>query len=109
MNLIISDRSILTVRKLLIRWRVHVRDERGAGLPAQAVGTRTCGYPRVIKLSNNAGAGGSGYHIENCGYPRVNNSNCAAGADKYMCNEGTRTTRITRIFAMNNVDLSGSN
>ena len=75
----------------------------------RAVGTRTRGYPRVIKLIDIAGAGGSGYHIENCGYPRVNNSNCAAGAGKYLWNEGTRTTRITRIFAMNYVDLSGSN
>ena len=67
-----------------------------------------CGYPhpRVIKLTDTAGAGGSGYHIENCGYPRVNNSNCATGAGKYLQNEGTRTTRF---FSMNNVDISGSN
>ena len=78
--------------------------ERGAGLPARAVGTRTRGYPRVIKLTSTAGTGGSGYHIENGGYPRVNNSNCAAGAGKYLWNEGTR---IIRIFAMNNAaDLS---
>ena len=57
-----------------------------------------CVYPRVIKLTGTAGTGGSGYHIENGGYPRVNNC-------------GTKvphTTRITRIFAMNNADLSGS-
>ena len=84
------------------------RDERGAGLPARAVGTRTHGYPRVIKLTGTAGTGGVGYHIEIGGYPRVNNSNCAAGAGGYLWNKGTRTTRITRIFAMTNADLSGS-
>ena len=79
---------------------VSNRDERGPGLPARAVGTR--------KLTGTAGTGGGGYHIEIGGYPRVDNSNCAVGAGKYLWNKGTRTTRITRIFAMNNADLSGS-